>query len=89
MNALVRHLLIPATAPAALVGLYFTPVTLFGCVNRGWLALAVVLISAVAACVTTAKGTRARRQGSPSANWWLLSTLVLVTPIILILGPLG
>ena len=89
MNALVRHLLIPATAPAALVGLYFTPVTLFGCVNRGWLALAVVLISAVAACVTTAKCSRARRQGSPSANWWLLSTLVLVTPIVLILGPLG
>jgi hypothetical protein len=57
MNALARHLLIPATAPAALVGLYFTPVTLFGCVNRGWLALAVVLISAVAACVTTAKAS--------------------------------
>jgi hypothetical protein len=64
-------------------------VALFGCVNRGWLALAVVLISAVAACVTTAKGTRARLQGSPSAHWWLLSTLVLVTPIVLILGPLG
>ena len=88
MSALVRHLLIPATAPAALVGLYFTPMALFGCVNRGWLALAVVLISAVAACATTAKGTRARLQGSPSANWWLLSTLVLLTPIILILGPL-
>ena len=89
MSALVRHLLIPATAPAALVGLYFTPIALFGCVNRGWLALAVVLISAVAACATTAKGTRARLQRSPSANWWLLSTLVLLTPIVLILGPLG
>jgi len=89
MSALIRHLLIPAVAPAALVGLYFTPVTLFGCVNRGLLALAVVLISAVAACVTTAKGARARLHGSPSASRWLLSTLVLVTPIVLILGPLG
>ena len=89
MSALVRHLLIPAIAPAALVGLYFTPVTLFGCANRGWLAVAVVLVSAVAACVTTAKGARARLQGLPSANWWLLSTLVLVTPIVLLLGPLG
>ena len=89
MSALARHLLIPAVAPVALVGLYFTPVTLFGCVNRGLLALAVVLISAVAACVTTAKGARARLQGSSSASWWLLSTLVLVTPIVLILGPLG
>jgi len=89
MSALVRHLLIPAVAPVALVGLYFTPVTLFGCVNRGLLALAVVLISAVAACVTTAKGARARLQGSPSASGGLLSTLVLVPPLVLILAPLG
>ena len=45
--------------------------------------------SAVAACVTTGKGVRAKAQGLPSANWWLLSTLILVMPIALVLGPLG
>ena len=76
-------------APAAIVGLYFTPVLLFGCVNRGLMALAVVLVSAVAAFGTIGMGIRARGQNDPSSNWWLLSTLILLLPIVLVLGPLG
>ena len=89
MNAVVKHIVLPAAAPIAVIGLYFTPVLVFGCVNRGLLAVAIVLASAIAACVTTGKGVRARAQGLPSANWWLLSTLILVMPIALVLGPLG
>lgn len=89
MNAVVKHIVLPAAAPIAIVALYFTPVLVFGCVNRGLLAVAIVLVSAVAACVTTGKGVRARVQGLPTANWWLLSTLILVMPIALVLGPLG
>ena len=89
MKAAVKHIALPAAAPVAVVGLYFTPVLVFGCVNRGLLAVAIVLASAIAACVTTGKGVRARAQGLPSANWWLLSTLILVMPIALVLGPLG
>ena len=89
MNAVVKHIALPATAPVAVIGLYFTPVLVFGCMNRGLLAVAIVLVSAVAACVTTGRGVRARAQGLPSANWWLLSTLILVMPIALVLGPLG
>ena len=89
MKAAVKHIALPAAAPLAVVGLYFTPVLVFGCVNRGLLAVAIVLASAIAACVTTGKGVRARAQGLPSANWWLLSTLILVMPIALVLGPLG
>ena len=89
MRAVVKHIALPAAAPLAVIGLYFTPVLVFGCVNRGLLAVAIVLASAIAACVTTGKGVRARAQGLPSANWWLLSTLILVMPIALLLGPLG
>ena len=89
MNPVVKHIAFPAAAPVAVIGLYFTPVLVFGCVNRGLLAVAIVLVSAVAACVTTGRGVRARAQGLPSANWWLLSTLILVMPIALVLGPLG
>jgi hypothetical protein len=63
-------------------------VTLFGCVNRGLLALAVVLLSAAAAFVTIGLGFRARAQGRPSVKW-IVSALVLTSPLILILGPLG
>jgi hypothetical protein len=85
---LVRHVVLPAVAPAAVVGLYFTPVLLFGCVNRGLLALAVVLGSAIAALVTISIGLRARMQGRSSARW-LISTLILALPLVLVLGPLG
>ncbi|HXV14198.1 MAG TPA: hypothetical protein VEC56_08320 [Candidatus Krumholzibacteria bacterium] len=88
MQVFLRHVAIPALAPAAIVALYFTPVMVFGCVNRGLLAFGVVLISSGAAFVTIGLGMREslRRR---SATWWLLSTLILVLPLVLILGPLG
>lgn len=88
MRTLLRHVALPAAAPLAVIGLYFTPVLLFGCVNRGLMALAVVLISAGAAFVAIAKGFRARTQGRPS-GWWIVSAGILTLPLLLILGPLG
>jgi hypothetical protein len=84
----LRHVALPAMAPAAVVGLYFTPVLLFGCVNRGLLALAVVLLSAAAAFGTIGMGFRARAQGRPSGRW-IVSALILTLPLVLVLGPLG
>ena len=89
MSLFVRHVALPALAPAAIVGLYFTPILLFGCINRGLLALAVVLASTVAACLTARTGIRASRRHDPASTWWLLSTLILTLPIVLLLGPLG
>jgi len=88
IEALLRHVVLPAVAPAAIIGLYFTPVLLFGCVNRGLLALAVVFLSAGAAFVTIGIGLREQARGRSSARW-LISTVILTTPLVLILGPLG
>lgn len=88
MSVLLRHVALPAVAPAAVVGLYFTPVLLFGCVNRGLMALAVVLLSAAAAFGMIGMAFRARAQGRPSARW-ILSALILTLPLVLVLGPLG
>ena len=88
MTVLLRHVALPSLAPAAVIGLYFTPVLLFGCLNRGLLALAIVLVSAVAAFATIALGFRARARGRPSARW-LCSALILTLPLVLVLGPLG
>lgn len=85
-----RHLLLPAVAPAALVGLYFTPKAVFGCANRGYMALGVVFFAAIAAVATTVKGVTERRRGADdAANWWLMTTLILLFPIVLLFGPLG
>jgi hypothetical protein len=89
MNLFTKHILLPAMAPAAVIGLYFTPVLLFGCVNRGLMALSVVLLSAVAAVFTAGLSLRARVQNPLVSSWWLISTLILVLPLALIIGPLG
>lgn len=88
LSVFLAHIALPAVAPAALIGLYFTPVLLFGCVKRGILALAVVLVSAGAAFATLGAGFRAKAHGRPSARW-LASALILTSPLILVLGPLG
>jgi len=48
-----------------------------------------VLLSSLAACVTLAIGVRAKARHDPSVDWWLLTTLILLLPIALIVGPLG
>ena len=88
LPTILKHAALPAIAPAAIVGLYFTPVLLFGCVNRGLLALAIVLLSAAAAFVTIGIGFRERARGR-SPGRWLVSAIILTTPLVLILGPLG
>lgn len=88
MSIFLRHVALPAAAPAAVISLYFTRVLLFGCVNRGLLALAVVLVSAAAAFGTIAMGFQARARGRPSGRW-IVSALILTLPLVLVLGPLG
>ncbi len=87
---LVRHLILPLIAPATLIGLYFTPKTVFGCANRGYIALAVAFLAMVAAVPTARKGAAAKRRGAnDEANGWLVSTLILLSPAVLLAGPLG
>jgi hypothetical protein len=85
---LLRHVGVPGLGPASVIALYFSPVATFGCVNRGLMAVGVVLASAVAAVVTTWLGVRLP-SGDPARSLWLLSTAILLLPAALLLGPLG
>ena len=84
----LRHIALPALAPLALVALYFTPLTVIGCRDRGLLALGVVTAATVAALVCAAVAVRARARDGGGA-WWILSTAILALPAALLLGPLG
>jgi len=54
------------------------------------MALAVVFLAMIAAVPTAMKGAAAKRQGAnDEANWWLVTTLILVSPLVLLVGPLG
>jgi hypothetical protein len=87
---IIRHLFLPLVAPAALIWLYLTPKSVFGCANRGYMALALVSLALVAAVGTARKGITARKRGeNESANWWTVTTLILLSPLVLLVGPLG
>jgi len=86
---LTRHVVLPALAPLAIVGLYFTPVALVGCANRGLMALGVVGLGMVGSMVCMGAGVRARARGGGDYLWWLLSAAILLVPAGLVLGPLG
>ena len=86
----IRHLILPSIAPATLICLYFTPKIVFGCANRGYLALAVVLLGIIAAVPTALMGAAAKKRGAnEEANWWTVTTLILVSPLVLLVGPFG
>lgn len=89
MNRVVEHIALPAIAPVAVIALYFTPVSLIGCVNRGPLALAVVVISLLAGIAMGLLGLRTRREDPGSRWWWIGSMCILMLPALLVLGPLG
>lgn len=89
MTRAAKHILVPAVAPAAIVGLYFTPVALVGCANRGLAALAVVFVALGVGIAAGVKAMRLRSQGSEESAWWALSAAILTVPALLVLGPLG
>jgi hypothetical protein len=54
------------------------------------MALAAVFLALIAAVPTAMKGAAAKRRGAnDEANWWLITTLILVSPLVLLIGPLG
>lgn len=89
MRPVVKYVLLPCLGPLAIVGLYYTPVSVIGCVNRGLLALAVVFFSLIAGIVVGILGIRAKRRGEPGTHWRLVAMLILTVPALLVLGPLG
>ncbi len=89
MNVYIKHVVIPAVAPIIIVGLYFTPVTVFGCANRGLIAVSVSLISAICAFVTIGLGISARMRHDSTSLRWFLSAMIFTLPLVLLVGPLG
>lgn len=85
----VRHVALPAAAPLTLVALYYTPLTVVGCAERGLLALAVTAAATVAAFGCIALGFRARARSDELSRWWVLSAAILTLSPALLLGPLG
>lgn len=90
MKKITKHLILPSLAPILIICLYFTPKHVFGCANRGLMALAVTLVALILAFASVAKTIAEKRQGEiQESYWWIPTTLILITPALLLLGPLG
>ena len=59
-----------------------TPVEVLGCLVRGLIALLIALISGLAALVAAIMGAKGRVRHDRNRIWWVVSTLILVIPVV-------
>jgi len=85
MKNMCRHILLPALAPILFFSVAATPVEFFGCRTRGLLALMIALAGVLAGLGSAIMALKSRLRRDPSANWWILSSLILAIPAIAVL----
>jgi hypothetical protein len=82
MKRIVYHLILPALMPVLFFVVASTPVEVLGCLVRGVIALLIALISGLAALGAAIVGARGRVRHDRNRIWWVMSTLILVIPVI-------
>jgi hypothetical protein len=82
MKRVVYQVIFPAIMPVLFFAVASTPVEVLGCFVRGLIALLIALISGLAALVTVIIGLKGRVRHDKNSIWWVLSTLILVIPVI-------
>ncbi len=82
MKRIVYHVILPAFMAVLFFIVASTPVEVLGCFLRGLIALLIALISGLAALVAAILGLKGRVRQDKNSIWWVLSTLILVIPVI-------
>ncbi len=82
MKRIVYHLILPAIMPVLLFAVALTPVEVLGCFFRGLIAMLIALASGLAALAAAIMGLKRRVEYDKNSVWWVLSTLILVIPVI-------
>ncbi len=82
MKRVVYHITLPAIMPVLFLAVASTPVEVLGCFVRGLIAMLIALISGLAALVTAIMGLKERVRHNKNSVWWVMSTLILVIPVI-------
>jgi hypothetical protein len=82
MKRIVNHIVTPAMMSVLFFIVASTPVEMLGCAVRGLIAALIALISGLAALVTVIIGLKGRMRRDKNSIWWVISTLILVIPVI-------
>jgi len=85
VSRVIPHLALPGVLPLVFFAIAATPVEVLGCRNRGLAALAVALVSGLAAVAAAVCGLRGRVRGDEGAGWWVASSLELAIPVAALL----
>ncbi len=82
MKRILAHVGPPLVAAGLFFGVALTPVQVFGCRNRGLLALIVALASLLAALTCTIVATVKKGRGDKAFVWWVLSSMLFLVPVV-------
>jgi len=82
MKRIVNHIIIPAMMGVLFFAVALTPVEVLGCFLRGLTTLLIASISGLAALAAVMIGLKGRVRHDKNSIWWVLSTLILIIPVI-------
>jgi len=82
MKRIVNHIITPAMMSILFFIVALTPVEVLGCFVRGLVAMMIALISGLAALAAAIIGLKGRVRHDRNSIWWVISTLILVIPVI-------
>lgn len=77
------YVILPATLTVLLNAAL--PKTTLGCANRGLVAFTIAIISVLAAFFTIIMASKKRISNKSESDWWIISTLILIIPVIALL----
>jgi len=82
MKRIIYHIALPAIVCLLFFTVTRTPVSLFGCANRGLIATAIALFSGAGAIVSIIRSKNALQTDPEKSRWWLMTTLILAAPLV-------
>lgn len=82
MTRTFRHIALPAVAPLLFFSIAAIPVEAIGCRNRGLLAVAVTLASAVGSLMAAVAALKGRFRRDPDSAWWIVTAIILALPLV-------
>jgi len=82
MRKMIYHILGPTIMPLIFFGIATTPVEILGCRTRGLIAVSIAFTSGLAGLGAAIVSAKKRKREDPSGIWWVVSSLILATPVV-------
>ena len=82
MKRIIYHIVLPAIVCLLFFAVARSPVSFFGCANRGLIATAIALFSGAGAIVCVVRSKSTLKTEPEQSRWWLMTTIILAVPLV-------